>query len=113
MTESTDQLQFAPVKGCAGKDSAVVGFDFAPKGFGDFTGDAFIAREGDFGFTVANGIPKEEPDIVRVEFLRPAGTRLSIFVQNVNPQTSARWMRNSAPMAPSTSSTSARSAMLE
>lgn len=61
------------------RDSAVVGFDFSPKAFGDFAGDAFTAREGDLGFTIANGMPKEGHDIVRMEFLGPRALAVLIF----------------------------------
>ena len=55
-------------------DVAVVGLDFAPDAFvHDIVrrGAALIAREGDFGFSKANGIPEAGHDIELVNFSRP------------------------------------------
>jgi glucose/arabinose dehydrogenase len=55
-------------------DVAVVGLDFAPDSFvGGVVrrGAALVAREGDFGFSAANGTPEEGHDVQLVTFSRP------------------------------------------
>ncbi len=55
-------------------DVAVVGLDFVPKSFvGGVVkrGAALVSREGDFGFSAANGKPEEGHDIQLVNFSRP------------------------------------------
>jgi len=55
-------------------DVAAVGLDFAPNSFAHGIvkrGAALIGREGDFGFSKANGIPEEGHDIELVNFSRP------------------------------------------
>lgn len=55
-------------------DVAVVGLDFAPETFvGGVVkrGAVLIAREGDFGFSPANGEPEEGHDVELVNFSRP------------------------------------------
>jgi hypothetical protein len=55
-------------------DVAVVGLDFAPETFvGGVVkrGTVLIAREGDFGFSPANGEPEEGHDVDLVNFSRP------------------------------------------
>jgi glucose/arabinose dehydrogenase len=57
-------------------DVAVVGLDFVPDSFvgGPVRkGAALIAREGDFGFSTANGSPERGHDIELVNFSRPGG----------------------------------------
>lgn len=55
-------------------DVAVVGPDFAPNSFTGKVvkkGAALVAREGDFGFSAANGEPEEGHDIQLVNFSKP------------------------------------------
>jgi hypothetical protein len=55
-------------------DVAVVGPDFAPNSFVHgvvHKGAALIAREGDLGFSLANGEPEEGADIQLVNFSKP------------------------------------------
>ncbi len=55
-------------------DVAVVGLDFVPETFvgGVVTrGAALVTREGDFGFSPANGTPEEGHDVQLVNFSRP------------------------------------------
>jgi glucose/arabinose dehydrogenase len=55
-------------------DVAAVGLDFAPEAFvGGVVrrGAALVAREGDFGFSAANGTPEEGHDVQLVNFGRP------------------------------------------
>jgi glucose/arabinose dehydrogenase len=55
-------------------DVAVVGPDFAPNSFVTGVvrrGAALVSREGDFGFSPANGSPEEGHDIQLVNFSRP------------------------------------------
>jgi glucose/arabinose dehydrogenase len=55
-------------------DVAAVGLDFAPEAFvGGVVrrGAALVAREGDFGFSAANGTPEEGHDVQLVNFSRP------------------------------------------
>jgi len=73
---------------------AAVGLDFAPDSFagGGNTddkvkrGDAFVTREGDFGFSKANGEPEAGHDIERVHFLNGGGIQLSRFAFNCKVQ---------------------------
>jgi len=70
-------------------DVAAVGADFAPKAFGGggnpadevTRGDALVTREGDFGFSPANGTPIEGHDIERVQWTAD-GILLSRFAYN-------------------------------
>jgi hypothetical protein len=69
---------------------AAVGLDFTPRGFagggnrGDRVerGDALVTREGDFGFSPANGEPEEGHDIQRVSFLKDGRISLERFAFN-------------------------------
>lgn len=69
---------------------AAVGLDFVPKEFagggnpGDKVGkgDALVTREGDFGFSPANGEPEEGHDIQRVHFLKDGRIVLERFTFN-------------------------------
>jgi glucose/arabinose dehydrogenase len=71
-------------------DVAVVGLDFAPGAFagggnpGDTVarGDALVGREGDFGFSAANGEPEAGHDIMRVHFLADGRNQRERFVFN-------------------------------
>jgi len=71
-------------------DVAAVGADFVPKEFagggnpGDKVtkGDALVTREGDFGFSPANGTPIEGHDIERVQWTSDGGIILSRFAFN-------------------------------
>jgi hypothetical protein len=71
-------------------DVAAVGADFAPRAFagagnpGDevMAGDALVTREGDFGFSPANGTPIEGHDIERVHFLKDGRIILERFAFN-------------------------------
>jgi hypothetical protein len=45
-------------------------------------GDALIAREGDFGFTLPNGEPEEGHDVMRVHFLRDRRIHTERFAFN-------------------------------
>src|SRR5262249_55548079 len=56
-------------------DVATVGLDFAPNSYVHGvvkSGAALVSREGDFGFSPANGVPKEGHDVELVNFSRPA-----------------------------------------
>ena len=71
-------------------DVAAVGLDFVPKDFagggnpGDKVdkGDALVTREGDFGFSPANGTPIEGHDIERVSWLKDGRISLERFAFN-------------------------------
>jgi glucose/arabinose dehydrogenase len=69
-------------------DVAAVGLDFVPDSFvhGPVKkGAALVTREGDFGFSHANGIPEEGHDIELVNFSRPGEPlelELSRFARN-------------------------------
>lgn len=71
-------------------DVAVVGLDFVPKEFagggnpGDEVGkgDALVTREGDFGFSPANGEPEEGHDIQRVHFFKDGRIHTERFAFN-------------------------------
>ncbi len=71
-------------------DVAAVGTDFVPDSFvaGPVKrGAALIAREGDFGFSAANGKPEEGHDIQLVNFSRPGKPlelKLQRFAHNSN-----------------------------
>lgn len=61
-------------------DVAAVGLDFAPDGFvGGVVkpGAALVSREGDFGFTRANGMPIEGHDIQMVNFSKNAPLQIT------------------------------------
>lgn len=79
---------------------AAVGLDFTPSAFtgggnpGDHVtkGDALITREGDFGFSPANGEPEAGHDVERVHFLKDGRITLDRFAFNcksANQQTVA------------------------
>src|SRR5712692_5322602 len=69
-------------------DVAAVGLDFVPDSFvhGPVKkGAALVTREGDFGFSHANGVPEEGHDIQLVNFSRPGkplALELSRFARN-------------------------------
>jgi glucose/arabinose dehydrogenase len=69
-------------------DVAAVGLDFAPEAFvGGVVkrGAALVAREGDFGFSAANGTPEEGHDVQLVNFSplgQPLTLELSRFAHN-------------------------------
>ncbi len=73
---------------------AAVGLDFVPQSFfgagntGDKVGkgDALVTREGDFGFSKANGEPEAGHDVERVHFLNGGGIQLSRFAFNCKVQ---------------------------
>ena len=67
-------------------DVAVVGVDFAPKSFVHGivrSGAALVGREGDFGFSPANGTPEAGHNVELVNFRdRPLGLEQSRFAFN-------------------------------
>jgi glucose/arabinose dehydrogenase len=66
-------------------DVAAVGVDFAPHSFVHGVvrrGAALVAREGDFGFSAANGTPEEGHDIQLVNFNSPLSLEVSKFAFN-------------------------------
>jgi glucose/arabinose dehydrogenase len=83
------QLPVAPLA-IEAADVAVVGTDFAPKEFAGggnpgaivAKGDALVTREGDFGFSSANGDPEEGHDIQLVRFLKDARIKLERWAFN-------------------------------
>jgi hypothetical protein len=75
-------------------DVAVVGHDFVPKAFagagnpGDTVqlGDSLVTREGDFGFSPANGVPNIGHDIEKVHFLADGRIKTERFIFNCTQQ---------------------------
>ncbi len=84
-------------------DVAVVGADFAPNSFVTGIvrrGAALVAREGDFGFSQANGIPEEGHDIQLVNFSRP-GQPLQVTLQRFAYnciQANQTWLADGTPV---------------
>ena len=66
-------------------DVAAVGVDFAPDSFLRSIvrkGAALVSREGDFGFSAANGTPEEGHDVQLVNFKSPLNLELQKFAFN-------------------------------
>lgn len=112
-------LQFPPQKVVAPialepADDAAVGFDFVPSDFAGAgnpgnavsVGDALITREGDFGFSRANGEPEAGHDIERVQFLSSSQISQERFIFNCRaadqvqaPNSSTKICKNPADQA--------------